>query len=90
MLDELPFGLVHGFGFAGVLREIALPRGEVPGALVAFNLGVEAGQLAVLAAALPFIALARRTAWFQATGVKVASVLIALIGLFWFVTRLAG
>jgi hydrogenase/urease accessory protein HupE len=58
-----PFGLVHGFGFAGALQEIALPRADLPGALLAFNLGVEAGQLAVLAAVLPLMALARRGKW---------------------------
>ncbi len=47
-----PFGLIHGFGFAGALREIALPRAQVPIALVSFNLGVELGQLAVLSLAL--------------------------------------
>ena len=43
-----PFGLIHGFGFAGALREIALPRAQLPIALVSFNLGVELGQLGVL------------------------------------------
>lgn len=54
------FGLVHGFGFAGALAEIGLPHGEVPAALVSFNLGVEAGQLAVVAAVLAVLALLRR------------------------------
>lgn len=44
------FGLLHGFGFAGALREIGLPQGDVPLALLAFNLGVEAGQLMFVAA----------------------------------------
>ena len=41
------FGLLHGFGFAGALSEIGLPEGHIPVALLFFNLGVEAGQLAV-------------------------------------------
>jgi hydrogenase/urease accessory protein HupE len=86
----LPFGLIHGFGFAGALQEIAMPRADVPGALLAFNLGVESGQLAVLAAALPLLALARRRAWFDRVFVKVASGSIVLLGLFWFAVRLSG
>jgi hypothetical protein len=46
------FGLLHGLGFAGALREIGLPPGDIPLALLAFNLGVEAGQLAFVAVVL--------------------------------------
>ncbi|MBM4381777.1 MAG: HupE/UreJ family protein [Deltaproteobacteria bacterium] len=56
------FGLLHGFGFAGALREIGLPQTEIPTALLAFNAGVELGQLAFVAAAFALAALARR-AW---------------------------
>jgi hypothetical protein len=45
------FGLLHGMGFAGALREVGLPRSEFAMALLTFNLGVEAGQLAVIGAA---------------------------------------
>lgn len=82
-----PFGLVHGFGFAGALGEIALPKAEIPSALVAFNLGVEAGQLAVLALVLPLVLAARRRAWFETKGVRWISVGIAALGLGWFVAR---
>jgi hypothetical protein len=85
-----PFGLVHGFGFAGALREIALPRAQVPIALVSFNLGVEFGQLAVLAVALPLVLTVRNAEWFGDRGVKAASVAIALGGGALFVARLAG
>jgi len=54
------FGLLHGLGFAGALREIGLPQGDIPLALLAFNLGVEAGQLAFVAAVLSVMALGRR------------------------------
>jgi hydrogenase/urease accessory protein HupE len=55
------FGLVHGLGFAGALKEIGLPQDHLPVALLTFNLGVEAGQLLVVAAALvAYRALARR------------------------------
>lgn len=84
------FGLVHGFGFAGALGELHLPRGEVPGMLLAFNLGVEAGQLVVLALVLPLLFWARKRAWFRDTGVKAISAVVALFGLWWFVTRVMG
>lgn len=54
------FGLLHGLGFAGALREIGLPQGDIPLALLAFNLGVEAGQLAFVAAVLLVMALGKR------------------------------
>lgn len=85
-----PFGLVHGFGFASVLQEIAMPRADVPAALVLFNLGVEAGQLAVLAVVLPLVLYARRWATFRERGVKIMSAAIVALGLVWFVLRASG
>jgi hypothetical protein len=83
----LPFGLVHGFGFASALREIALPRAEVPMALVSFNLGVEIGQLMVLAAILPLLALLRRSSRFETVGVRGLSAATVAVGTLWFVLR---
>jgi hydrogenase/urease accessory protein HupE len=54
------FGLLHGFGFAGALAEVGLPHNEIPLALLMFNLGVEAGQLLFIAAALGCMGLLRR------------------------------
>jgi hypothetical protein len=54
------FGLLHGFGFAGALREVGLPPAQAPLALLAFNVGVEAGQLAVVLALLGCFAALRR------------------------------
>ncbi len=51
-LVAFAFGLLHGLGFAGALAEVGLPQGQVPGALLWFNVGVEAGQLAFIAAVL--------------------------------------
>jgi hypothetical protein len=84
-----PFGLVHGFGFAGALREIAMPKADVPAALLLFNLGVEAGQLAVLAVALPLVFHLRKREAFRTRGVKIASLAIIAAGLVWFVSRVA-
>jgi hydrogenase/urease accessory protein HupE len=85
-----PFGLIHGFGFAGALQEVAMPKADVPYALVLFNVGVEAGQLAVLALVLPLIYLLRKRAWFRDQGVKVISGAIAVAGVVWFVSRAFG
>ena len=82
------FGLVHGFAFAGMLAEIGLPPGRVAAALFGFNLGVELGQLAVVAAVWPILRLAmsggpeRRRRLVHAGS---APILVA--GLFWFLTR---
>jgi len=54
------FGLLHGLGFAGALAEVGLPENEIPAALLAFNVGIEIGQLAFVAAVLPLRAIARR------------------------------
>ncbi|HEX3343263.1 MAG TPA: HupE/UreJ family protein, partial [Polyangiaceae bacterium] len=83
-----PFGMIHGFGFAGALREAALSRAEIPGALVLFNLGVEAGQLAVLALLLPALFFLRKATWFRTRGVEIISAAIVVAGLTWFVARL--
>lgn len=88
-LITFPFGLVHGFGFAGALREIALPASQVPLALASFNVGVEAGQLAVLALVLPAILWLGHRSWFADRGVRALSTAIALAGLVWFVQRVA-
>ncbi|HEY6476349.1 MAG TPA: HupE/UreJ family protein [Polyangia bacterium] len=85
-----PFGLIHGFGFAGALREIALPHAQIPVALVSFNLGVEIGQLAVLSVALPVVLTIRRAPWFGDRGVKALSVAIAVGGGVLFIARLAA
>jgi hydrogenase/urease accessory protein HupE len=85
-----PFGLVHGFGFAGALREVALARSEIPGALFAFNLGVEAGQIAVLAVVLPLVLAVRRRASWERLGLRACTMTIAIAGLVWFVARVRG
>ena len=86
-LLTFPFGLIHGFGFAGALREIALPQAQVPLELLSFNLGVETGQILVLAVVLPILLWLRRRRWFVEHGVRSASTLVAIAGLAWFVQR---
>jgi hypothetical protein len=84
------FGLLHGLGFAGVLRELGLPREEFLTALVTFNLGVEGGQVTVIAAALLVVAPFMNKGWYRQRVVIPASIVIAAIALYWTVTRLSG
>jgi hydrogenase/urease accessory protein HupE len=83
------FGLLHGMGFAGVLKEMGLPRSEFLTALVTFNVGVELGQLTVIAAAYWLIARwIEKKPWYRPRFVIPASLVIAAVGLFWTVQRL--
>jgi hydrogenase/urease accessory protein HupE len=87
------FGLLHGFGFAGALSAIGLPQGEVPLALLAFNIGVELGQLAFVAAVLALGMVARRLRGATALreGVSRATpYFIGSLAAFWFVERVAA
>ncbi len=87
-LVTLPFGLVHGFAFASGLLLVRLPRAELPQALVGFNLGVELGQLAVMAIVLPLLfVLARHARVYDRTRVILSAGVLAC-GLVWFVQRL--
>ena len=82
-------GLIHGFGFAGLLIELGLPGDALALALVSFNGGVELGQAAVVAVAMPILlALRRLPGWERA--VPVISVMVALVGLGWFVERVVS
>jgi hypothetical protein len=82
------FGLLHGLGFAGVLSELGLPRGEFLTALVSFNLGVEAGQLTVIAIAASCVFWYRHRAWYHQRVVVPASLAIASVGIYWMVERI--
>jgi hypothetical protein len=84
------FGLLHGLGFAGVLRELGLPEGEYVPALIAFNVGVELGQLTVIASALLLVGRLRDRPWYRRAVVLPASLAIALVGLYWAVQRAFG
>ncbi len=85
------FGLLHGMGFAGVLRELGLPHSQFLTALVTFNLGVEAGQLSLIAIAWVAVASLRRDeSRYRRFIVRPASVAIAIIGLYWTIQRILG
>jgi hydrogenase/urease accessory protein HupE len=85
------FGLLHGFGFAGALAEIGLPQDDVPMALLTFNLGVEIGQLIIVAIAFGLLWLIRRfqQSWLQP--VKTAtSYAIGIVATYWFIERMVA
>jgi len=79
----LAFGLVHGFGFASVLGDLALPRAGLLWALVSFNVGVELGQLAVVIALLPVVFAVRETPVFRWGVMTAGSAAIVLLALAW-------
>jgi len=82
------FGLIHGFGFAGVLAEIGLPPVRVAAALLGFNLGVELGQLAIVAISWPLLrALLRREPAQRRLLIQLGSTPILAAGLYWFLSR---
>lgn len=81
------FGLVHGFGFAGVLAELGLPRDALALALVGFNVGVELGQLAIVAVVLPLAFAVRGTRLYRRVLLPGGSVAIALVACAWLAER---
>jgi hypothetical protein len=83
------FGLIHGFGFASVLREMGIGAGTggVALPLLSFNVGVELGQIMVAAVALPIIWKLRSNPVFMVRWVPACSAAVVLLGSFWFVER---
>lgn len=82
------FGLLHGLGFASVLQQFGLPQGQLIPALLGFNIGVELGQLTVIA--LAFLAVGawfRHKSWYRPGIAIPASAVIACVGLYWAVER---
>jgi hypothetical protein len=85
------FGLLHGMGFASVLTDLGLPKGQFLNALLSFNLGVEFGQLAILMLCFMLVALPfRNKSWYRRGIVIPASVIIAIVGIYWGVERSMG
>jgi hydrogenase/urease accessory protein HupE len=80
------FGLMHGFGFAGVLTELGLPARGLVVSLLSFNVGVEIGQVVIVAIVFPIILWVTKTRW-QRQVVYGLSSLILIFGLMWFLER---
>ena len=81
------FGLVHGFGFAAVLQDIGLERGNLLAPLLGFNLGVELGQLAIVALFLPLAWALRETIFYRRFVLPGGSLVILALALLWFAER---
>jgi hydrogenase/urease accessory protein HupE len=84
------FGLIHGMGFAGVLSELGLPEGGFWPALLGFNVGVELGQLAVIALAFAATVWFRNKSWYFKGIVVPVSLLVSAVGLYWAIERVVG
>lgn len=92
-LVAFSFGLLHGFGFASALSEIGLPQGDIPLALFAFNVGVEAGQLMFIAAVLGFLRLSMRIKFpifVQRYARPATTYAIGIMAAYWLIERLAS
>ena len=90
MVVTFLLGLIHGFGFAGLLIELGLPRDALALALVSFNGGVEVGQATVVALAMPVLLYLRRFPSWERWAVPAISVGVTAMGVGWFVQRVWG
>jgi hypothetical protein len=84
------FGLIHGFGFAGVLGELNLPTVQFAWALFEFNLGIELGQLFIVAIAVTALFAFRRQRWYSLVVIRGGSAVAIVIGTLWFIDRTAN
>jgi hypothetical protein len=87
-LVAFSFGLLHGFGFASVLADLGLPRSALVIALVGFNVGVEAGQLIIVAAFVPVAFMLRRTWAYPRLVLTSGSLVIAIVAAMWMAERM--
>ncbi|MEE2900764.1 MAG: HupE/UreJ family protein [Myxococcota bacterium] len=86
----LLFGLVHGFGFGGMLKLHGMSSDQMILDLLGFNLGVEIGQLFCLTVAVPILAIIRRKNWFEKQVLLGVNILVIFAGLYWLQERLRG
>ena len=84
------FGLLHGLGFASVLADVGLPQGQYALSLISFNIGVELGQLTVIALAFICLLPFRNKSWYQTRLVKNLNGAIAIMATYWLFERLLG
>ena len=81
------FGLFHGFGFAAILADLGIPSSYLLHSLLAFNLGVEMGQIAIIALVLPILYTLRKQAFYPRYVLNLGAVLLVVISLRWFAER---
>jgi hypothetical protein len=82
------FGLIHGFGFANALRDLGLRQGQLAATLFGFNLGVELGQLLIVALFLPIALALRHLLLYQRLVLRFGSAAILTVAAAWFAERL--
>jgi hypothetical protein len=82
------FGLLHGLGFAAVLSEYGLPKDDLVASLVAFNIGIELGQLSLIFLAFMITFFIQKKTWYRQLVQIPVSIIIGLVGCYWFVERL--
>jgi hypothetical protein len=87
---SLAFGLIHGFGFAAILQEVGLPKEQLWPALLGFNIGVELGQLLIVAALWLIYLRFKKNKEFTSSAADLCSAALCGLGLFWFVARSYG
>lgn len=83
------FGLFHGLGFAGLLRELGVGQAQFVFSLLAFNIGIEIGQLIIIALVLPVLLLLKKTPY-ESVVIKILATSIGIIGLLWAAERVLG
>lgn len=81
------FGLFHGFGFASVLADYPIPQSYLTWSLLSFNLGVEIGQVAIVAAVVPVLFLLRKQSLYIPVILKLGAVILIMIAMYWFIER---
>ena len=84
------FGLIHGFGFANVLLDLGLSSTVLGVSLFGFNVGVELGQLAIVAVFLPIAFLVRNSKFYEVVILKIGSIAIAIVAAIWMLERIGN
>ena len=87
---SISFGLLHGLGFAAVLKEIGLPQTELVTGLIFFNVGVEIGQVAFALIVVAVLRLMSRWAWFASAGQTLVGYFTGCVAAYWFIERTTG
>jgi hydrogenase/urease accessory protein HupE len=81
------FGLIHGLGFANILKEMNIPKSDLAVALLNFNIGIEIVQLAIVVLLLPLLIYIQKQEYYGKI-VKIGSIIITLLGAFWLLERI--
>lgn len=89
LITVFVFGLFHGLGFAGLLQDIHIPKDQFMLSLLSFNIGIELGQIIIIAFSLPLIISIYKMRY-RETILKIIAIAISLLAMFWFIQRLVA